>query len=691
MLDEVAKYWKQSGGGVILQGEGDELENILRTIEGSMSGGKIMRNVLSRSNSNRTLLRNEDVPGSDASSGGFVRGDSRSSIGKPLSIGDEDDRNGRKDPRKWLRVVGALEQPRFTYNIHQKRFETLTAIPSSFANPLHKTQLFRHRYGLIHQRLLRNEAFQTSSIAGGDSNALQRSSSLAVVQQAYKLTPIANLLGRRRSNHLLLGLLTISPTGNLTLNDLTGSISLDILHARPVPEDGAWFTPGMMVLVDGMYCEEESSAAPGLDGNRGVGGAIGGKFIAFSVGGPPCERRDVTLGVTKSNKTATPGNGSTFGWVDFLGVGSEKAVGPIMRKLEMEVLKADASQSALKGRCRMLVFGEVQLDDARTLQALSKVLGLYATDEIDQSPMTVVLIGNFVHHAVMAGGSSSNSIEYKEYFDSLAATLSDYPLMLQCTTFVFVPGDNDPWASAFSAGAATVLPRNTVPELFTSRITRVFAVANAEAEKANGRRRKGEAIWSSNPSRLTLFGPTHEIVLFRDDISGRIRRNALRFRSIEGKSLDGAGGLPSVHLDRNLSATEQRQAGRGAIEADKAVRMEDSQTPASMVHKTMTGPDCFNLKLARKLVKTVLDQGHLSPFPLSDRPVLWDHSGALQLYPLPTALILMDPEAPPFAITYEGCHVMNPGPFIPPGKRGVAQWIEYSVKTRRGNMREIKF
>ena len=78
---------------------------------------------------------------------------------------------------------------------------------------------------------------------------------MASAQQAYKLTPIANLLGRSGSNHLLLGMLTNSPTGLLTISDLTGSITLEIQHARPVPEDGAWFTPGMIVLVDGMYEE----------------------------------------------------------------------------------------------------------------------------------------------------------------------------------------------------------------------------------------------------------------------------------------------------------------------------------------------------------------------------------------------------------------------------------------------------
>jgi DNA polymerase epsilon subunit 2 len=45
---------------------------------------------------------------------------------------------------------------------------------------------------------------------------------------------------------MLLGLLTISPTGTLAINDLTGSIALDLTHTKQIPEDAAWFAPGMI-------------------------------------------------------------------------------------------------------------------------------------------------------------------------------------------------------------------------------------------------------------------------------------------------------------------------------------------------------------------------------------------------------------------------------------------------------------
>ncbi|MCJ1273391.1 DNA-directed DNA polymerase epsilon, subunit B [Puttea exsequens] len=687
VLDEAARSWKKSGGGVLVPGEGTELVNILGAIEGTMTGGRIPQpSGLSRQSSFALGVIGGESPANKTRPGIASREESFGMSG----LGVEDDTNTLedKDPRKWLKIIGALEQPRLAYNVTQKHFEAVKNAPLLLPEYSQKTQLFRHRYSLIHQRLLRNESFQTSLGSAAGPGLLQRSAStLTTAQHAYKLTPIANLLGRSGSNHMLLGMLSISPTGVLTLNDLTGSIALNIQHARPVPEDSAWFAPGMIVVIDGVYEEEGSGTGPGLDGIRGVGGTLGGEFVAFSFRTPPGESRDVTLGVIGEGKNGILKQGGGFGWVDFLGVGSERAVGTSLRKLERSVFRNAAEDSA-EGRGRMVIIGEVELDSARTLQAIRKILGSYAAEPAEHTPMVVVLMGNFVRHAVMAGGGSGGSIEYKEYFDSLASALSDYPTMLQSTTWVFVPGDNDPWASAFSAGAATIVPRANVPELFTSRIKRAFSTANADAGKFNGTRMDGEAVWTTNPTRLTLFGPAHEVVFFRDDMSGRLRRNAVRFRSIDtdsGQALDQGARLSTDEVPRasDSAQAEARDMSIGTA-GDTAESAPDSRKQAT---PTVT-PDTI---IARKLVKTVLDQGYLSPFPLTTRPVLWDYAGTLQLYPLPTALVLMDPEAPSFALTYGGCHVMNPGPITPRGRRGVAQWMEYDSRTRRGNAREVRY
>ncbi|KAI4151014.1 MAG: hypothetical protein LQ340_003749 [Diploschistes diacapsis] len=670
VLEEMAKTWKRNKGNHIIEGDSQELREILKLLEGSMHGGRFF--------SQHALPPHDQIASMDSGNASFsdvqrqspslYKGDSTVCL-SAMDLDKEEDVG--QDPRKWFRVVGAFDQPRLSYNPNQKHFEKDHKQPSLLPTLGHKTLAFRNRYNIVHQRILRNESFLTPTVAQPRAHALQRSAS-TIQQHAYKITPIANLLGRSGSSHVLLGLLTTSPTGGLAISDLTGNVILDLSHAKPVPENGSWFCSGMIVIVDGIYEEDRSMEGLKLGGGAGVGGTIGGKFVGTSIGGPPCERRETSLGLGGLTHKPNIISGGGFGWVDFLGVGSERASGPKMRLIEKRLLKSSA---ASKGRNRIVCLGELMVDNPKTLQALRHVLGSYATEKAEEMPLAFVLTGNFVTHAAMSGGRDDGSIEYKESFDLLASTLSEYPTVLQAASFVFVPGDNDPWPSSFSKGAATVVPRNGVPDLFTSRVRKAFAGANSEADRVPVAEMNGEAVWTSNPARMSLFGPVQEIVVFRDDISGRLRRSAVPLQSLRNSEHHGT--------------SEQRMAN--GDESQMEVDVETAGSGIGGLASTATKGPSQDIQAARKLVKTILDQGHLSPFPLSSRPVLWDWAGSLQLYPLPSAFFLVDAESPPFAITYEGCHVMNPGRLVADSRKSTARWVEYDAVTRRGTVREEKF
>ena len=544
----------------------------------------------------------------------------------------------------------------------------------------HKTTLFRNRYNVIYQRLLRQDSFQTSAVHEARTASLSRSStSSSSLQQSHKITPIANLLGRHGSYRMLLGMLVILPEGQLAISDLTGTIALDLSQAVAIPADSAWFCPGMIVLVDGVYEEEEETLGKGLSGSSGVGGTIGGRFQGFFIGQPPCETRHTTLGI---GGDAEHSAGGGFGWIDFLGVGSERAVGSKMRKLEKRLIRqphlsSASDDSPTPGRARMIILGELNLDNPRSLQVLRKILTLYASEPEGATPMSFVITGNFSSRAVMASrGGSHGSIEYKEYFDALASTLSDFPALLTTATFVFVPGDNDGWVSAFSGGAAVPLPRKGVPDLFTSRVRRVFASANAEAGLANkdgeGGRKGGEAVWTSNPTRLSLFGTVGEVVVFRDDISSRLRRTAVRLKPAEKPAEEERA--PEVVMSGAVPAPAEEDV----MEVDPPAGAPSS-LPTAEAEKDKDTVVPHDVLSARKLVKTVLDQGYLAPFRQAIRPVHWDFGSAMHLYPLPTAMVLVDAETNPFVVRYEGCLVMNPGAMVVSGRRGVGRWIEYDL------------
>jgi hypothetical protein len=96
----------------------------------------------------------------------------------------------------------------------------------------------------------------------------------------------------------------------------------------------------------------------------------------------------------------------------------------------------------------------------------------------------------------------------------------------------------------------------------------------------------------------------------------------------------------------------------------------------------------FCLSNARQLVQSILDQSHLAPFTTHIQPIVAEYDHAMRLYPLPTCVSIALPGAFSFSktfikrpigtgmqvvladkydsyrMTYEGCHVFNPGRFI---------------------------
>lgn len=687
MLEEVAKLWKAEAGAVIVE-DGEKLETILRTLEGGMVGGRIVGAAAKGG-----LLRRQISSLNESGPPSLERkGSSSFGLGN-LQVHDGDEENGReeeessRDPRSWLKVVDAFDQPRFTYDVDKKHFLTISAKPSLFPDPKEKTRVFRERYNIILQRLQRNSSFQAPSLSAGQKGPAARrreKGGPAEVRSHYKLTPIANLLGRGGSSHLLLGMLAIAPTGTLALNDLSGSISLDLQHASPMAVAGdciPYFCPGMIVLVDGIYEEDwAGTGSSGLGNTGGVGGTIGGRFVGFEIFHPAVEKRDISLGINLNAGDL----GGGFGWVDFLGQGSERAVGTRMKKLERKLLGPDSEIEDMQRK--MVIMSELHLDDPTTLSALRMVLEEYS--EKEHPPMTFLLMGNFSSKASLAG-SGTGSIEYKELFNDLAAVLSDFPSLLRSSTWVFVPGDNDPWASAFSAGASTLIPREGVPEIFTNRIKRAFANAKNELGAAKKGEVEGEAIWTSNPTRLSLFGPAHEVVVFRDDLSGRLRRNAIRV----GQSIRPEGAVEEEE-DVTMSGALQEEeemalpSTEDILPSDTQMSLEDPTLPDPLA--ISRNSESHSLSEAKRLVLSLLPQSTLSPHPMTVRPQLWEYAPtSLGLYPLPNTLILGDTGIGAFCLTFEGCHVVNSGRFVGEGgRRRRVGWVEYDVWGKRGVVRE---
>ena len=111
----------------------------------------------------------------------------------------------------------------------------------------------------------------------------------------------------------------------------------------------------------------------------------------------------------------------------------------------------------------------------------------------------------------------------------------------------------------------------------------------------------------SNPCRIRYF--SREIVFCRQDIVSKMRRNCL------------------------IAPREDGDDGRKGDE-----------------------------RVIQHAVKTMLDQGHLCPLPLTSCPVYWQYDHALRLYPLPDVLVVGD-RVKQYYESYAECDAINPGSF----------------------------
>lgn len=117
--------WKKESTIVIVDGDSPVLKNILKSLESCMVGGKVQtgKTGLSRQGSFAFTDSGAII---DVDTGANRPGlQSHESFGMSgLEVQDEEEEENKlKDPREWIKVVSAFEQPRLTYNVQKKNFD----------------------------------------------------------------------------------------------------------------------------------------------------------------------------------------------------------------------------------------------------------------------------------------------------------------------------------------------------------------------------------------------------------------------------------------------------------------------------------------------------------------------------------------------------------------------------------------
>lgn len=347
------------------------------------------------------------------------------------------------------------------------------------AKPSVKADLFRTRYELLHGKTLRNPRFtppSSSVVLGGAAGA----GGGKVKGSPYlQLTAIDSLRGTR-GDRLVLGMLTELEEGSWFLEDLNGSVEVDLSEAHVTP---GMHTESSFVIAQGRLLDDDEVGGDG--GGGGGGGEKKGDvedgarpiFKVFAMGTPPMEERSGSIQALGKD-VANLFGGRSYSDTD------EAAIAA----LEKEAVET-----------MFVVFSDVFLDNPRVIAGLRLVFEGFLED--GNVPTAIILMGAFLSHPF--GQCSSDPLTLTNAFTALGEMIAvDFPQLATSTTFVIIPGPAD-------AGPGNILPRPPLPAMLTAG----FVAALSEERVKLG----------SNPCRLRYM--TQEIVMFREDLLHKMLRS----------------------------------------------------------------------------------------------------------------------------------------------------------------------
>lgn len=605
-IEEIAKVWKQQERGLFIDGEG--LQQVIREM------------------TKETVLQEAPEPQKAQRSDTLVDAEPIPTV-KDVVLNWTD----------YFRFITPDIQPNFVFDRVRKQFFLKPPAGPKIQNTLASSiAYFNSRYHIIRDRMSRDETYQKQSF----SSIAALHSTLSKKEPTAEITLIKNLLGRDGQFFHLFGLLSKNINGNFTLEDSSDHIELNISQAAK--EQISFFCPGMFVNLSGVYSAFGGSLNNNADEMSGV-------FYVSNVSHPTAERREVGL--------------EHYGNIDFMGIHNEslkQTTGSGMVRIDKSLKKKlSALEKALVDHRLIFLGANCYLDDRKITSGLKKFFARLEEKLVEQQgtenqeqPLAIIMGGSFVSMPLTATNDTTLSItsseEYKSNFDSFAELLGEFPMVVRTCKFVLVPGSNDPWQSSFSLGRSVVnsLPQGPIPKIFVTRLERLLP--------------KGNLILGWNPMRINYI--SQEIVLFRDDLMNKLKRNNILFET-------------DLEQERQLVEKENLQ--------------EEKQVGSIMA----SGEEYVSpkIKQARQLVKTILDQGSLQPFLKDLRIVNPAYLHVMRLEPLPTTLVMFDADFESFDVVYNGCRVVNISSVVNNKNSRKVNYAQYVPSAKRFDFKELFF
>ncbi|XP_035388712.1 DNA polymerase epsilon subunit 2 isoform X3 [Electrophorus electricus] len=291
-------------------------------------------------------------------------------------------------------IIGAFDVPRFIYSIERKKFIPISMTshpaPSLCGQARDKAELFRERYTILQQRTHRHEIFTPPVIGSAPDEGRNK----------FQLKTVEALLGStaKLGEVIVLGMITQLKEGKFFLEDLTGSVQLNLSKAQ---FHSGLYTESCFVLAEGWY---EDSV-----------------FNVSAFGFPPVEPSCTTR--------------AYYGNVNFFGGPSTTTVKASAKLKQLEEENEDAM---------FVIVSDLWLDSVEVLEKIQTMFSGYSA----MPPTCFIFCGNF--SSAPYGKNQVKSL--KELLKALADLICEHPSIHNNSRFVFVPGPEDP-------GPSTILPR----------------------------------------------------------------------------------------------------------------------------------------------------------------------------------------------------------------------------------------
>ena len=470
-----------------------------------------------------------------------------------------------------------------------------------------QVEMFAQRYAMIHQRILRHKRFRptrlmhhshahkskssrdrdgTDPAMEDDYSSNEEDSSDAPEEMVqFHLTPLEQLLGQRQMRHedntaksiLVLGVLR-EVEHVYCLEDPAGLVPIDLQDAQLSDPENMVLSEDSIYLVEGLWHDGTLRVIrlgpPLLETRQDSLSAIRQQIQHELLAPSSLHHRHSHLPVSFSNKTAGPDQNHP-----------------------------------------LVILSDVHLDQPQTLQYLE---GLLASYESQRNIVPLFcLMGNL---STQSGGSGTTNAKsmvgnggggsstrattntphaasylHSLLFNELATILRKFPYLAQEAHFVLVPGPNDVPPSA-------VLPW-TLPRGLHGSSTPDGQDQPHHLRKSSIYHRKVQIpgiqnlVLGTNPTRL--YWNDQEWVLFR-----------------------------------SLPQQQQEVWGSPHNRALETLSQSPSKPQESTRQDDVHDLDSCSLRL----IKTMLDQGHLVPG--GNTPIYWNYDHAMRLYPLPTGLVV---------------------------------------------------